>query len=635
MIRCRVLGPVEVTVDGGSAPPELLWRKHLALLIYLACPPRRGRTREQLVGLLWADRPESQARHSLNEALRIIRRVAGEAAVASTGGRVKLADDTVTLDLEEFDRLMTAERPAEAAALAGGVFLEGFAVPGASAFEDWLAAERERWSRRMVEALVLSGTTWLARGGLVGAVDDAERALMIAPLAEPALRLLMSALAVRGDRAGALDRYDAFAARLEQALDAEPAPETQTLADRIRSQRSLAVTAETEASGATSSRRAPLAGREAELLRLVETWQECRRRGEARTVVLLGHPGTGKTRLAGELATRAALDGGRVATTRMVEADRMVSLSALLGLAQGGLLECAGIAAADPAALGAIGDALPSWRERFPSGAGSMELARAFREVVCAAAGEAPLILHVDDAQWADRDSWLTLCALPRDLARQPVVFLIAAASEPAVPELDQLRSHIPRDCPGLVLTLEPLGPNAIRQLARWALPSFGDTELDRVSRRIGTDSAGLPLLAVELLHAVALGLDLAAMSGAWPAPLHTLTDTLPADLPDAVRAALRVGFRRLTPAAQQVLMAAAVLAERETAERLLQATGLGQDELHSALDELEWQRWLEADGRGYSFVARIARAVVADDMVTAGHRQRIHAAVAGVTRQG
>ena len=45
MILCHTLGPVEVTLDGGPAPAELLWRKNLALLIYLARSPRRTRSR--------------------------------------------------------------------------------------------------------------------------------------------------------------------------------------------------------------------------------------------------------------------------------------------------------------------------------------------------------------------------------------------------------------------------------------------------------------------------------------------------------------------------------------------------------------------------------------------------------------
>ena len=89
MILCRTLGPVELSVDGSPAPPELLWRKHLALLVYLARSPRRTRSREQLVAMLWGDRTESAARHSLSEALRVIRRHAGDAAVDLSVGQVE------------------------------------------------------------------------------------------------------------------------------------------------------------------------------------------------------------------------------------------------------------------------------------------------------------------------------------------------------------------------------------------------------------------------------------------------------------------------------------------------------------------------------------------------------------------
>jgi hypothetical protein len=61
-----------------------------------------------------------------------------------------------------------------------------------------------------------------------------------------------------------------------------------------------------------------------------------------------------------------------------------------------------------------------------------------------------------------------------------------------------------------------------------------------------------------------------------------------------------------------------------------VRATSLARDDVIRALDELEWQRWLAADARGYTFVARIARSVVDRDMVTGGQRERIRAAGAG-----
>src|SRR6184192_2914243 len=103
----------------------------------------------------------------------------------------------------------------------------------------------------------------------------------------------------------------------------------------------------------------------------------------------------------------------------------------------------------------------------------------------------------------------------------------------------------------------------AVRALAHWALPSFDDVQLDRVTRRVATDSAGIPLLVVALLEAVAAGLDLQKVGGAWPEPLHTFDQTLSGELPDAVVAAIRVLFGKLSGPAQRLLAAAAVLGGR------------------------------------------------------------------------
>src|SRR2546422_8157660 len=100
-LSLRVLGPARVTVGGAEAPPppELLWRKHLALLVYLARSPRKSRTREHLVGLLWSDRDEKQARHSLSEALRVLRRVLGGAGGEGDAGQGGPAAGGATLAL--------------------------------------------------------------------------------------------------------------------------------------------------------------------------------------------------------------------------------------------------------------------------------------------------------------------------------------------------------------------------------------------------------------------------------------------------------------------------------------------------------------------------------------------------------
>jgi predicted ATPase len=254
----------------------------------------------------------------------------------------------------------------------------------------------------------------------------------------------------------------------------------------------------------------------------------------------------------------------------------------------------------------------------------ALEVVAALSEILRAASAEQPLLLVCDDAQWLDPASHAALETLPRNLAHAPILFFITLTGEPAPPALAELQSRVGRDLPGLLLRLEPFDGPALGALVRWALPSYSAEETERLSRRIALDSAGNPLLAIEICHAVAHGLDLGVTSGAWPRPLRTLDQTMPGDLPDTIVAAIRVGFNCLTADGRAALGAAAILGERVSARRIGAATRLAGAALDAALDELEWRRWLVAEPRGYSFVARIVRDVVERDMVTPGQKQRL-----------
>src|SRR5690606_37967844 len=118
---------LRVTVAGAPAPPELMWRKHIGLLIYLTRSPRGARTRDHLIGTFWPDKAEAAARHSLNEALRILRRVLGP-AIDADAEQVRLAKTAVALDLDAHEDLVARGEWAAASALALGPFLEGFDV---------------------------------------------------------------------------------------------------------------------------------------------------------------------------------------------------------------------------------------------------------------------------------------------------------------------------------------------------------------------------------------------------------------------------------------------------------------------------------------------------------------------------
>src|SRR3989449_1082850 len=288
VIVIRALGPVDLSVNGAPAPARLLWKKNLALLIYLARSPKRVRTREHLIGLLWGEKPEEKARHSLNEAVHVLRRCAGDDGFESDTAQVRIAPGTVDLDTDILETLAAASDYAGAAALINGDFLEGFSVRGAWEFDNWLAAERQHWCRRSVDVLVQRAEQLLAAGNVAAAHDTVRRARELDWRPETAVRSALRALALAGDRAGALALFQAFASRLKRDLGAEPDAETRALAERVRLERTwrLPKAGRDAHARRSGSRRAPLVGRALELERLTDAWTACRAKRRAAGAVI-------------------------------------------------------------------------------------------------------------------------------------------------------------------------------------------------------------------------------------------------------------------------------------------------------------------------------------------------------------
>ena len=627
MIRFQTLGTLDVTLDGAEAPAELLWKKNVALLLYLARAPKRRCTREQLIGLLWPDKDDAAARQSVREAIRVLRQYVGEDRLKTTGDVVQLLDGAVELDTDQFEKLAQQRDWTHTTPLINGKFVDGFKVPDAAGFEDWLTVERSLWHGRAMDALLRHAEERLEAGDELGADEPLHRAREMDPLSQRALRAHMRRLAGAGDPSSALQLFDQFDkdARRDGALTLEP--ETNAMVARLRSGRAWHLPKDAlSAARSVSWRRAPLLGRDRELATALAQWREARG-GRLTVLVIEAESGGGKTRFVEELATRAAVDGGVVIGMRAVQADLEHPTSAILSLARGGLVDVPGVAGANPAALATLATHASEWAERFPQrnpASGTWGIDAAIAEVLRVTTAEHPHVLVFDDAQWIDPTSYQMIEQLARDLARAPLLIVLATTPEPAPPKLAELRARIGRDVPGAAISLGKLDHAAILQLVQWALPAYKGEAADRLARRIAADSGGLPLLAVEICHAMAQGLDLEATNGAWPHPLRTLDSTFPGDLPDTIVAAIRVSFRCLTRPAQQALVATAILGERVAAKRIGCATELKGESLHAALDELEWRRWLLVEARGYVFVARIVRDVVARDMVTEGERQRI-----------
>lgn len=629
VISCRALGPLDVSIDGVPAPPELLWKKHLALMLYLLRSPRRTRERDHLVGLLWADSAEAKARQSLNEALRLLRHHCGHAAVETPRGteQVRLGDG-FSLDVDEFEAAYAARNWERAAALAAGEFAEGFTVRGASAVEDWLGAERRLFRDREVDALVRQAEFLLAQGQTTPAVALAERALALDGLSERAARSAMRSRLLSGDRHGAAECGRRFSQRVRDELGVEASAELSHL-------RELAVEPLPELrSGriAAQAERTPFVGRETELGQLLDAWAQCRDDRQAALCLVTGDAGAGISRLLEEVSARVALERGSVAGLRAVDADQDHDASLISGLATGGLQDLPGVATAAPEALAVFARRFPGWAERYAGvgqGGDAMELETALAEVVRATAEERPLLLLIDDAHRLDRSSLRMLPRLLRAAANLPVMLLIGVTRDGENAELNELRRMVGQ-VPGVTVTIGALPSRALRDLAAMLLPTYTEVELERLVRRVSADSAGMALLAVELLRAVSRGMQLDGGGKAWPATAQTLDQTLPGDLPDAVIAAIRINAKRLGKTALQVLAAASLAPDRVSVEMLAHLTELDRRQAVGALDELEWQRWLVAEGRGYSFVARLVRRVLSQDLLTPGQRRRLRERIEG-----
>ena len=621
-VYCRVLGPVQVTVAGADAPPELLWRKHVALLVYLARSPRRRRTREHLVGLLWSDRDEKQARHSLSEALRVFRRALGDDQVQADVDQIGLGADGVTLDCDRFAQLYAHGDWPGAAALVEGDFLEGLSIPDASQFEDWLGGERMRWRAQSVDALVRHGDGLLAQGEAAAAATAALRARGVDRTSEPAARAAMRALTLAGDRAAALRVGDDLAGVLADQVGTVPGPETARLIERIREAR-VGRRVPAAPAIAAAHPRPPLCGRTHELAALTAAWERAKG-GRGQLVLIEGEPGEGKTRLIEELVARARLDDATVAAARAVALDQEKEGSAIAGLLAAGLGDAPGLAGAPAGALAALGSLDPEVGARFVGPAPAVPLADAVRAAVVAAAQERPTLLALDDAQWIDAATLEALPALARDTARRPVLLAFGLArGAPEGRRLEALRARVGRDLEGEVIRLGRLDGAALGALASWALPTYSPADVERLVRRLERDTAGIPLLAVAMLEAVAGGYKLAPEAPAWPSPKRTLVDSLPNDLPPAVVGVVCMGFRQLPAPAQLVLGAAAALGERVDAGQLAKAARLDRAAVEPALDLLEWERWLAADARGYVFTAPIVRRILLAEMITPGQAKR------------
>jgi len=234
----KTLGSVTLigTPPTGSVP---LRTKDLALLVYLCVNGPRKHSRSALATLLWGDRDEVRARHSLTQALRRLRlRVGGDAL--AIGDRVVEWRGRLACDALELER--TAVDPAAAEPglpFYGGDFLVDLAVsPGAGGFSAWADERRAHFRFAAARVLAAQGRIEEELARWDAALQLGLRLIEIEPMSQQAHRRVMRAWSELGERALAVRHYRQFEQWLRDEWGELPDPATRVLFDELRTYRS-------------------------------------------------------------------------------------------------------------------------------------------------------------------------------------------------------------------------------------------------------------------------------------------------------------------------------------------------------------------------------------------------------------
>jgi TolB-like protein/DNA-binding SARP family transcriptional activator/Tfp pilus assembly protein PilF len=220
MLQLRVLGGASIASPAGPVTGRAAQRHRLALLAFLAAAPS-GVARDRLVSLLWPDASLSKGRKLLSDSVYRINAALGSDPIQAVGDELRLDAAVVSCDLHRFRHALGQEEWKEAIESYGGAFLDGFFLPGAVEFDQWMESERERLSREYQRALEGRADADEKRGDLLGAVTAWESAATADPYNARVACRFMEALDRAGERARAVGHAQVYRALLEQ-LDLEP-----------------------------------------------------------------------------------------------------------------------------------------------------------------------------------------------------------------------------------------------------------------------------------------------------------------------------------------------------------------------------------------------------------------------------
>jgi class 3 adenylate cyclase len=282
----------------------------------------------------------------------------------------------------------------------------------------------------------------------------------------------------------------------------------------------------------------PLIGRDRELASLCGEW-DVAARGRASLALVSGEPGIGKTRFAAALAAHAAEGGAQVLYGRCDE-DALRPYQPVAEALSGAVdrlsgSELAGLVGDDAADLSLV---LPELRARIPVwGQPTLErfvLFQAAARLVGRLAASRPMLVVLDDLQWADEPSLTLLRHALRDQA-EAALMVVATYRDGDVgenPALLKWLVQLRREVPTQDVTLRGLSVDDVSEL-------LGTMHRHRVDE-VWSVTDGNPFFVIELRR----GLD----------------DDAPGGMPLSVRESVRDRVERLSPVARRFVSAAAVV---------------------------------------------------------------------------
>ena len=553
----------------------------MALIAYLL-NRKDGESRQKLVTILW-DTQERTGRHRLRQELYRLHN--GPMADHLRVERDRVSLQGVSSDTADFLAYLGKENWGEALSLWRGGFMEGFGLNQAEAFDDWLLLERETWCNRQILAHSRRALIYEANGNLAAAAADWRSILDCDPLHEEALRQLMRLLAAMELWPEVEEVLSSYRNRMQNELGLEPDVAILNLYERLKQRQPPPQTS--NAPLPETLKNPPLVGRQ-EILKTAG--------GSSRPVLIAGEAGSGKSRLAYELALQL---GGRMtvehgaATSSLPYAGITRALDAALERQPNPQLDQVWLREAGrlvphrlPAASRPVGDATE--HARFLEG-----VARTLLHL----AGPA---LVWEDLQWTDPAS-LEILSLLLNLASQSKTKLLLTLRTPLPPgEVRQWLQGCRQDGGVLELELPPLDEDDLHELIKKLAHQESGARL--FSRRLHAATGGNPFFVIETLRHLFTRGELQLGDRGWSTPYdRTTRDYRELPLPRSVREALRVRISPLDNQLRRSLQLVALAQQPVTAADL--AAVLGIDELEAAahLEALHELQLLRSQDDGFS----------------------------------